>query len=170
METTFEVGQKAVYPAQGVAEVTAIETKEISGHQEQFYMLCVMDSAKKVMIPVSKVSSVGLRPVIEPSQVPDVYTLLRERDVVLDQTTWNRRYRKYLEKIKSGAIEDVAEVMRDLYILRTEKPLSFGERKMLETARHLLVQELCVSEGKEEETVLESLREIFGDDSEYEEG
>ena len=89
--------------------------------------------------------------------------------MVLDQTTWNRRYRKYLEKIKSGAIEDVAEVMRDLYILRTEKPLSFGERKMLETARHLLVQELCVSEGKEEDTVLESLREIFGDDSDYEE-
>ena len=133
METTFEVGQKAVYPAQGVAEVTAIETKEISGHSEQFCMLRVMDSAKKVMIPVSKVSSVGLRPVILPTQVPDVYTLLRERDVVLDQTTWNRRYRKYLEKIKSEAIEDVAEVMRDLYILRTEKPLSFGERKMLET-------------------------------------
>ena len=169
MEATFEVGEKAVYPAQGVAEVTGIETKEISGNQEQFYMLRVLDSAKKIMIPVSKVASVGLRPVIPTDQVPDVYELLRERDVVLDQTTWNRRYRRYLEKIKTGEIEDVAEVMRDLYILRMEKPLSFGERKMLDTARHLLVQELCVSEGVEEDAIFDNLREIFGDDEEHSE-
>ena len=169
MVATFEVGEKAVYPAQGVAEVTGIETKEISGHQEQFYMLRVLDSAKKIMIPVSKVASVGLRPVIATDQVPDVYELLRERDVVLDQTTWNRRYRRYLEKIKTGAIEDVAEVMRDLYILRMEKPLSFGERKMLDTARHLLVQELCVSEGVEEEDIFDNLKEIFGDEEDLEE-
>lgn len=166
MVATFVVGMKAVYPAQGVAEVTGIETKEISGNEEHFYMLTVMDSAKKIMIPVSKVTSVGLRPVTPAGQVSSVYDLLRERDVVLDQTTWNRRYRRYLEKIKTGAIEDVAEVMRDLCILKMEKPLSFGERKMLDTARHLLVQELCVAEEVEEATIFDNLREIFGDDDE----
>ena len=166
MEATSEVGEKAVYPAQGVAEVTGIETKEISGNQEQFYMLRVLDSAKKIMIPVSKVVSVGLRHVIPSTQVEEVYELLRERDVVLDQTTWNRRYRRYLEKIKTGAIEDVAEVMRDLCILKMEKPLSFGERKMLDTARHLLVQELSVSENVDEDAIFANLREIFGDDEE----
>ncbi len=96
MESTFQVGDKAVYPAQGVAEVTAIETKEISGNKEQFYMLRVLDSAKKIMIPVSKVASVGLRPVIQTDAVPSVYELLKYRDVKIDQTTWNSRYRLYL--------------------------------------------------------------------------
>jgi CarD family transcriptional regulator len=164
MALNFKVGDRAVYPAQGVAEITAIEKKEIFGNQETFYVLQVLDSAKKIMIPLTKVESVGLRPVITKRQADEVYVVLKERDVKLDQTTWNRRYRRYLEKIKTGSIQDVAEVLRDLYILKEDKPLSFGERKMLDTARQLLVQELSVARKVKEQKILDSLIEIFGDD------
>ena len=164
MDSTFKVGDRAVYPAQGVAEVVSIETKEISGNSEVFYILEVLNSEKRIMIPVSKVASVGLRDVITSKDAAEVFTVLKERDVRIDNTTWNRRYRRYLDKIKSGEITEVAEVLRDLYILKEDKPLSFGERKMLDTARELLVQELSVSRGVTDETVLDELRDIFGDD------
>jgi len=164
MALNFKVGDRAVYPAQGVAEITAIEKKEIFGNQETFYVLQVLDSAKKIMIPLTKVESVGLRPVITKKQADEVYVVLKERDVKLDQTTWNRRYRRYLEKIKTGSIQDVAEVLRDLYILKEDKPLSFGERKMLDTARQLLVQELSVARKVKEQKILDSLIDIFGED------
>ena len=113
---------------------------------------------------MSKVASVGLRDVITKKDASNVFTVLKERDVRIDNTTWNRRYRRYLDKIKSGDIMEVAEVLRDLYILKEDKPLSFGERKMLDTARELLVQELSVSRGVTDESVLGELRDIFGDD------
>ena len=164
MDSSFKVGDRAVYPAQGVAEVVSIETKEISGNSEVFYILKVLNSEKRIMIPVSKVASVGLRDVITGKDAEEVFTVLKERNVRIDNTTWNRRYRRYLDKIKSGNVTEVAEVLRDLYILKEDKPLSFGERKMLDTARELLVQELSVSRGLTDEDVLEELRDIFGDD------
>lgn len=164
MQPTFKIGDKAVYPAQGVTEITGIESKEIMGNQEIFYVLRVLDTDKKIMIPVGKVDSVGLREVIGESDVALVYEVLRERSIKLDQTTWNRRYRRYLEKIKTGSVFDVAEVLRDLYMLKVEKPLSFGERKMLDTARQLLVTELSVARGVVETAVETEIREMFGDD------
>jgi len=142
----------------------SIETKEISGNIEVFYILKVLNSEKRIMIPVSKVASVGLRDVITKKAAANVFTVLKVRDVRIDNTTWNRRYRRYLDKIKSGDIMEVAEVLRDLYILKEDKPLSFGERKMLDTARELLVQELSVSRSVTDEAVLDELRDIFGDD------
>lgn len=164
MQPTFKIGDKAVYPAQGVTEITGIESKEIMGNQEIFYVLRVLDTDKKIMIPVGKVDSVGLREVIGEGEVEQVYEVLRERTVKLDQTTWNRRYRRYLEKIKTGSVYDVAEVLRDLYMLKVEKPLSFGERKMLDTARQLLVTELSVARSVDEKALEKEIREMFGDD------
>ena len=163
MNGAFNVGDRAVYPAQGVAEVIAVETKSISGNEEVFYILRVLDSNKRIMIPVSKVTKVGLRSVIARKEISGVFDVLKDRDVRIENTTWNRRYRSYLEKIKSGEVRQVAEVLRDLYILREDKPLSFGERKMLDTARDLLVQEMSVSRGVDGEKILQELREIFGD-------
>lgn len=167
MQPTFKIGDKAVYPAQGVTEITGIESKEIMGNQEIFYVLRVLDTDRKIMIPVGKVDQVGLREVIAADRVEEIYTVLRERSIKVDQTTWNRRYRRYLEKIKTGAIIDVAEVLRDLYLLKVEKPLSFGERKMLDTARQLLVTELSVARGIDDELVLAEIREMFGDEDEH---
>ncbi len=157
----FSVGDKAVYPAQGVAEVVGIDTKEIMGTAQTFYVLRVMDSDKRIMIPVSNVDSVGLRSVMNDKELEEVYDILRERDVDLNQQTWNRRYRAYLEKIQTGSPYEIAEVLRDLNLLKFEKSLSFGERKMLDKAQRLLVQEMAVAKEATEEAVIEELEHIF---------
>lgn len=161
MTTNFQVGDKAVYPAQGVAEVVGVDTKEIMGTSQTFYVLRVMDSDKKIMIPVSNVDNVGLRSIITMKEVDAVYDIMRERDVDLNQQTWNRRYRAYVEKIQTGSPFEIAEVLRDLNLLKFHKNLSFGERKMLDTARRLLVQEIAVAKGSSEEAIVEELEHIF---------
>lgn len=161
MSTLFNVGDQAVYPAQGVAKVVGIDTKEIMGNSQTFYVLRVMDSDKKIMIPVNNVENVGLRSIINEQEIDVVYDILRERDVDLNQQTWNRRYRAYVEKIKTGSPFEIAEVLRDLNLLKFHKTLSFGERKMLDTARRLLVQEIAVAKEVEEDAILEELEHIF---------
>ena len=161
MATDFNVGDKAVYPAQGVAEVVGVDTKEIMGTKQTFYVLRVMDSDKKIMIPVDNVENVGLRNVISDKEVEEVYDILRERDVDLNTQTWNRRYRAYVEKIQTGSAFEIAEVLRDLNLLKFQKTLSFGERKMLDTARRLFVQELAIAKDASEQEVLDELEHIF---------
>ena len=128
MEPTFRVGDLAVYPAHGVAQITGIETREISSSKQTFYILKILDNGMKIMIPMNKVGSVGLREIIGDKEVRKVYTILREKEVSVDSTTWNRRYREYMDKIKTGSVFEIAEVLRDLYLLRSDQDLSFGER------------------------------------------
>lgn len=161
MATEFEVGDKAVYPAQGVAEVVGVDTKEIMGTSQTFYVLRVLDSDKKIMIPVDNVENVGLRSIISPQEVEEVYDILRERDVDLNTQTWNRRYRAYVEKIQTGSAFEIAEVLRDLNLLKFEKTLSFGERKMQDTARRLFVQELAIAKDSTEQEIIDELEHIF---------
>lgn len=163
MTATFTIGDRAVYPSQGVAEVVGIESKEISGNEEVFYVLKVLDTQKKILVPLAKADSVGLRQVIGLQEVEDVIRILQDRDVATDTQTWNRRYRRYLEKIKTGSVFDVAEVMRDLNLRKFDKTLSFGERKMLDTARSLLVQELAVATGREQPEVEAQIEEMFAE-------
>jgi CarD family transcriptional regulator len=163
MQPDFKIGDKAVYPAQGVTEIMGIESMEISGMHQKFYVLRVLDTDKKIRIPINKVTQVGLRSVIQGEEVDEVYEILRERPVKFDQQTWNRRYRRYLEKIKTGSVYDVAEVLRDLYLLKYDKNLSFGERKMLDTARALLVKELSIARDSDELTIEAELEEMFSD-------
>lgn len=157
----FEVGDRAVYPAQGVTEIVSIDTREIGGTSQTFYVLRVMDSDKKIMIPVSNVENVGLRAVVNDRELEEVYDILRERDVDLNQQTWNRRYRAYVEKIQTGSPFEIAEVLRDLNLLKFHKTLSFGERKMLDTARRLLVQELAIAKDSTEDDIIEEIEHIF---------
>lgn len=157
----FRVGDKAVYPAQGVAEVMGIESREVSGNQETFYMLRLLDSDRRIMIPLSKAPTVGLRQVIGSEQVPEVFGLLKTKPARLSRQNWNRRYRGYIEKLKTGSVFDVAEVLRDLYLLRYQKPLSFGERRLLDTARELLVKELSVATQGPVGNVQRELEAIF---------
>ena len=161
MQTTFKVGDKAVYPGQGVGEVLGIEHKEVAGQRQSFYVLRILENGMKIMIPINKVGSVGLREIIDDLAVKRVYTILREKDVSVDATTWNRRYREYMEKIKTGSVFEIAEVLRDLYLLKSDKDLSFGERKMLDTARSLLIKELSLAKNCDEEAIETDLRTIF---------
>lgn len=161
MQATFKVGDKAVYPGQGVGEVLGIEHKEVAGQRQSFYVLRILENGMKIMIPINKVGSVGLREIIDDEAVKKVYSILELDEVSVDATTWNRRYREYMEKIKTGSVFEIAEVMRDLYRLRTDKDLSFGERKMLDTARSLLIKELSLAKNCDEEQIEDDLKRIF---------
>jgi CarD family transcriptional regulator len=157
----LKVGEKVVYPAHGVGEIEAIRSHVISGTEKKFYMLRILETDMKIMIPIDNVDSVGLRKIIDRAMVTKVYKVLRQKKVETDQQTWNRRYREYTEKIKTGSILEIAKVLRDLFVLKGDKELSFGERKMLDTARNLLVKELSIARSHSEEKIMEELRHIF---------
>ena len=161
MQTEFAIGDKAVYPSQGVAEVVGVERKEVFGKIQRFYVLRALDTGQRILVPVDKADQVGLRPVAGRDEVAEVMEILREKDVHVDRQTWNRRYRGFMEKIKSGSLFEVAEVFRDLYRLKGMKPLSFGERRMLDTAKGLIVQELSVAKDADTRKVEEELDRIF---------
>jgi CarD family transcriptional regulator len=158
----FKVGEKVVYPAHGVGVIEEVQSSKHSGLEIQFYTLRIIDTDMKIMIPTAKADAVGLRRVIGKDMVSKVYKVLREKRVRVDQATWNRRYREYTEKIKTGAVLEIAAVLRDLFMLKGDKELSFGERKMLDTARNLLVKELAIAKAHSEEKIMEELRTIFG--------
>jgi CarD family transcriptional regulator len=161
VDVNFRVGDKAVYPAHGVAEVTGIEAKEIGGKKHTFYILRILENGMRIMVPTKNVEAVGLRQICNKNDVKEVYDILKTREVSVDGQTWNRRYREYMEKIKTGSVFEIAEVLRDLSLLKFEKDLSFGERKMLDTARSLLIRELAVAKSSKEEKIEAELEKIF---------
>jgi CarD family transcriptional regulator len=157
----FKTGEKVVYPGHGVGVIEGLQAKSVSGVQRRFYMLRILESEMTIMIPMENVATVGLRPVISKDMVSKVYRILRTKKVEVDQQTWNRRYREYTERIKTGSVIEIAKVLRDLFVLKADKELSFGERKMLDTARNLLVKELAIASAHPEEKILEDLKTIF---------
>lgn len=157
----FKIGDLAVYPAHGVGVIEKVETQEISGCQQDFYVMRILDNDMIIMIPTTNVNNVGLREIIGQTEVPKLYSILKERNVTIDNQTWNRRYREYMDKIKTGSVYEVAEVYRDLLILKLEKDLSFGEKNMLDTAKSLLVKEISLARNVGEEQVERDLDRIF---------
>jgi CarD family transcriptional regulator len=156
----FKIGDKAVYPAHGVAEVVGIEKKEINTIVCSFYVLKVMATGMQILVPKEKAEQVGLRPIATSQEIEEVFEILRDQDVHIDKQTWNRRHRGFMEKIKTGSLFDVAEVYRDLYRLKNTKVLSFGERKMLDTAKQLIVKELSVAKKWAEDKVEKELEKV----------
>lgn len=157
----FEIGQMAVYPAHGVGVIESIQERVESGGQEKFYIMRLLDNDMIIMIPTNNARNIGLRDVIDLPAVSEVYQILRHRPMRLTNQTWNRRYRDYMDKIKTGSPFRVAEVLRDLTLLKTEKDLSFGERKMLDTAKNLLVKELSLVNNKNEDEIEAQLQELL---------
>lgn len=157
----FKVGDLAVYPAQGVGRIEAIETREIVGQRQDFYIMKILENNMTIMIPVNNVESVGVRDIIDDEEVAKVYAIMKKRDIPADNQTWNRRYREYMEKIKTGSVYEVAEVLRDLYLLKVDKELSFGERKMLDTAQSLLLKELSIAKKTDESAIMSDIKAIF---------
>lgn len=159
----FDVGDKAVYPAHGVGRIEAVETRTIMGESMMVYVMRILDRNMTIFIPVDKSDDIGLRPVMQSAEVDKVFAVLRERRRVNDSQTWNRRFREYSEKIRTGSALGIAQVLRDLYILRSGKPLSYGEKRMLNTAIDLLSQEIAVAQGKETGIAQQDIMDIFGD-------
>ncbi len=164
MKKTFEVNELAVYPAHGVGIIEKIESRKISGKKQDFYVMKIMENNIKIMVPVDNIENIGIRSVIDPLYVPEVYkVLVNTDDFYIDRQTWNRRYKDYMDKLRAGSIIGVAEVFRDLYILRMTKTLSFGERKLFDIANGLLIKELAIAKNTDEDTILSEIEELFAD-------
>jgi len=145
----YKIGDRVVYPMHGAGVIESIEEKEILGEKRQYYILKLPVGDMKVMIPITNCREVGLREVIDSDGVQKVIGILSDQSTNMS-ANWNRRYRANLEKIKSGNIYEVAEVVRNLINRDREKGLSSGERKMLENARQILLSELVLATEMEE--------------------
>ena len=157
----FVTGDMAVYPAHGVGVIKAIETQTIGGVDQKFYVMKILNNDMTIMIPTANSANVGLRSIISSDEVQQVIDILMERDIKISAQTWNRRYRDYMEKIKTGSVYEVAAVLRDLYLLSNDKELSYGERKMMDTAKSLLVKEISLARKEDEEDVAQQVEKIF---------
>lgn len=159
----FDVGDKAVYPAHGVGEILAVESRDIMGTAMEVYVMRILERNMTILIPIAKSDEVGLRPVMGRDEVDEVFDVLRERKRVTDSQTWNRRFREYSEKIRTGSGVEIAQVLRDLYLLRSGKALSYGEKRMLNTAIDLLSQEIAVARGQTPSQTQDEILSAFGD-------
>lgn len=158
----FKVGDLAVYPAHGVGRIEAIESRVVNDEKYDFYIMKVLENDMVIMIPIWNVESVRLRDVISKKEIPKVYDVIKQdRTSLINNQTWNRRYREYMDKIKTGSIYDVAEVFRDLYFIKITKDLSFGERKLFDTATTLLISELSIAANTNEETIMSKIESLF---------
>ncbi|MCL4514586.1 MAG: CarD family transcriptional regulator [Firmicutes bacterium] len=152
----FNIGDKVVYPMHGAGVIEAIEEKEVLGEREKYYIMKLPIGEMKVMIPMRNVREVGLRQIINDEEVDKVLEVLKGARTKMS-TNWNRRYRANMEKIKSGDIFEVAEVVRNLSLRDKEKGLSTGERKMLESSRQILISEIALAKNTDEIQVKELL-------------
>jgi CarD family transcriptional regulator len=162
----FNIGDLVVYPAHGVGRINSIENRMVNGEEHDFYIMKVIENAMVIMIPTWNVDQVGLRNVIGKKETVKVYDVLKkDREPSTDKQTWNRRHKEYMDKIKTGSIYDVAEVFRDLTILKLTKDLSFGERKLFDTAQTLLISELSTARETDQDTILSEIETLFSVES-----
>ena len=147
----FNVGDKIVYPMHGAGTIDSIEEKDILGEKQSYYIL-KMPGEVKVMIPTAKAEAVGVRNIIDKKSAEKVIGVLEQDETVMDKN-WNKRYRDNMEKMKSGDIYEVADVVRNLSFKQKEKGLSTGEKKMLNNAKQILVSELVLAEHATEDEV-----------------
>ncbi len=158
----FKVGDLAVYPAHGVGRIDAIETRVVNGEKHDFYIMKILENGMVIMIPTWNVESVGLRDVVAKKEVPKIMEVIKsKKELTIDNQTWNRRYREYMDKIKTGSLYEVAEVFRDLSLLKLTKDLSFGERKLYDTAHNLLIKELSTANETDEKSVAKEIEGLF---------
>ena len=147
----FNVGDKIVYPMHGAGTIDAIEQKDILGEKQNYYII-KMPGEVKVMVPISKADDVGVRSIINKEEAGKVLQVLEANETEMSNN-WNKRYKENMEKMKSGNIYEVADVVRNLSYKQKEKGLSTGEKKMLNNAKQILVSELVLAEHASEDEV-----------------
>ncbi|OGP94942.1 MAG: CarD family transcriptional regulator [Deltaproteobacteria bacterium RBG_16_54_18] len=158
----FEIGDFAVYPGHGVGAIEGIQSLDMGGQVQDFYVISILDTKMTIMVPKENAGGTGMREVIGRDKVPEVYAILKSKEVSNNNhQPWNQRYRGYMERIQSGSIFEVAKVYRELYSLKGEKELSFGERKLMDTAKRLLIKELAISKDAEEADVGKEIQGIL---------
>ncbi len=158
---SFKPGDRAVHPAHGVGEIDRVENREVGGQESIFYVMKFVDSGLKVMVPQEAAARVGLRPVMKKKEALKILDVLRAPEVAVDLQPWNRRFRAYTEMLKSGLPAEIAKVLRDMYRLKFDKDLSFGERRLLDQARNLLIQELALAKKVKPQSIETEIEQIF---------
>ena len=157
----FDVGDKVVYPHHGAATIEKREKKEAFGKKQEYLVLRLAYGDLTLMVPADNAEEIGLRDVINDEEVEEVFAVLRKKEARMP-TNWSRRFKNHVEKLKSGDIYQVAEVVRNLTIREKDKGLSAGEKRMLGKARQILVSELTFALKLDEETAEEKLDEVLG--------
>jgi CarD family transcriptional regulator len=155
----FNLGDHVVCPGHGVGQICSVETKELNGEQKNFYIIKVISNGMKVMIPVD--SKEGVRALMASIETNGVFDLLKDQNVKVDMSTWNRRHREYTLKVKTGSLFEIADVLRQLLLLKMTKKLSFGERKMLDQCKELIVKEIALSTGSPEGSISEKIDSLY---------
>ncbi len=149
----YNVGDKVVYPMHGAGEIVGIEEREILNEKQSYYIL-KMPGEVKVMVPTSTAEEHGIRNVIDKSEAEKVINVLEQDETEMEKN-WNKRYRENMDKMKSGNIYEIADVVRNLSFKQKEKGLSTGEKKMLHNAKQILVSELVLAEHATQDEVEE---------------
>ena len=155
----FEIGSYVVCPGHGVGQVLNLEIKQLEDEERAFYIVKVISNGMTVMVPKDKKD--GLRELVTNNEINEVFTLLSDHDVKVDNSTWNRRHRDYLAKVKTGSLTEIADVLRSLFLLKNVKKLSFGERKMMDQCKDLIIKEIAISTGKAENSIVTEIESCF---------
>ena len=149
----FNIGDKIVYPMHGAGTIDSIEEKDVLGEKQSYYIL-KMPGEVKVMVPIAKAEQVGVRSIIDKGSADKVFEVLEHDETEMNKN-WNKRYRDNMDKLKSGDIYEIADVVRNLSFKQKEKGLSTGEKKMLSNAKQILVSELVLAEHATQDEVEE---------------
>lgn len=156
----FEIGEKVVYPVHGAGIIEAIETREILGESREYYVLRLSTGGLQVLIPVDSVGNVGMRSICSQDTLNTVWDILLGEPSPWEDN-WNRRYRLNMDKIKSGDIEEIAEVVRNLTVRDMGRGLSSGEKKMLDNAKKILLSEIVLAKSISAEEAQDELQGLF---------
>ncbi len=156
----FNIGDKIVYPMHGAGIIEGIEEKEILGKKRKYYIMRLPLGDMKVMIPIDNTENIGLREIIDEKEFEMVESILKGEKSKMSNN-WNRRYRANMDKIKTGDIYEVAEVVRNLLLLDRDKGLSTGERKMLNSAKQILISEFSLVRNLNEEEAEELVYDML---------
>lgn len=157
----LDVGDKVVHPKHGLGEILAIEHREIGGAKGEFFIIRILDNGMRSIVPKTSAQAAGLRPVMSSKEADKVMETMKAREVAVDLQPWSRRFRAYSEMIKSGSPHEVAKVLRDMYRLKFDKELSFGERRLLDQAKSLLMKELAAAKAMTEAELQAKVDEMF---------
>ncbi len=149
----YNVGDKVVYPMHGAGIIDSIEEKEVLGEKQSYYIL-KMPGEVKVMVPTQTAEQHGIRNIIDKTEAEKVFNILEQDETEMEKN-WNKRYRENMDKMKSGNIYEIADVVRNLSFKQKEKGLSTGEKKMLHNAKQILVSELVLAEHATQDEVEE---------------
>lgn len=155
----FKIGDYVVCPGHGVGQVADVETKTLVDQEKNFYIIKLIVNGMKVMVPTD--SQDGVRTLVGSDVVDDVFKLLGDHNVKVDTSTWNRRHRDYCLKVKTGSLVEIADVLRSLFLLKISKKLSFGEKKMMDQCKELIVKEIAISQGYAEDAISGRIEACF---------